>query len=293
MSLLATSLSVGLCALTLAGVVVMSMRRANPVRQAMQHRGDDADNVQSYRIERASLAEALAQGELTQEDYDARTLQLDRRLLDDTAHQQASGVQPARAGWRLLALLTLIGCGAVGVGYAHWGAEGDLRLFERWRAVADSGHVTPEAYLAQLEGEVAVQPNNPHLWSMLWPLYRDQKRFAEAVSALERQMALTGVTTEGLAEQVQLMYFAAGRQITPDVETLCQRVLSQSPKQPTVRAMLGFDAFLKGKNEEAIHQWELALAGGAEQDGSAPALREGIAAAQARLQANAQPEQHH
>lgn len=267
--------------------------RAPTVRYAMQQGAEEFDNVQGYRVERDALTKAVSRGELNAFEYESYMRQLDRRLLADTTHQDAQAPRTVHAGWRSLVVILLIGSGLIGAGYGHWGAAGDIRLFECWRTVADSGHATPQAYLDSLESEVARQPNNPHLWAMLWPLYRDVQRFDDAKRALARQMALTGTSVEGLAEQAQLSYFAAGRQVTPEVAALCQHVLEKAPQQPTIHAMLGFDAFLKGDNLEAIRQWQQALEGGADKDGTANALREGIAAAQARLKAEARPARDH
>lgn len=285
-SLLGSSVLLGLC-LILAG------RRAAAVSDVMQQGAEEAENVHGYRVEREALTNARSSGELDAAEYDSYVCQLDRRLLADTTHQDAKRPRAVYAGWRSLIMIMVVGCGVVGVGYWHWGATGDIRLFERWHAVADSGRATPQAYLDQLEGEIAHQPNNPHLWAMLWPLYRDQQRFDDARHALAQQMALTGSSIEGQAELAQLAYFAAGRTVTPEVAALCQHVLDKAPQQPTIHAMLGFDAFLKGDNLEAIRQWQQALEGGAKKEGTADALREGIASAQARLTAETQPARDH
>ncbi|MDG4869166.1 hypothetical protein P8631_14310, partial [Guyparkeria sp. 1SP6A2] len=110
------------------------------------------------------------------------------------------------------------------------------------------------------EAEAERQPNNPNVWSALFPIYRDTGQTDKAVDALERLLDIDGRIPPLLAQMAQLQFFMAERQLTPEVQALVDETLALDPRQPTVLGMLGIHAFDSGDYETAIDHWRRALA---------------------------------
>ncbi|MBB3142001.1 c-type cytochrome biogenesis protein CcmI [Halomonas organivorans] len=267
-------------------LLVLPLRRAGAVARAQSdYEADDRttrQNVAVYRRRLASLEAARERGEIDAARFDEDRLELERSLLDDASASTRSPLKPAGAG-KLLVPLAMVALVVVSVLWYRWeGAEGDLALYRiQQQVMADPEASLPEL-IGRLETQAARQPDNPNVWRSLFPLYRDSGRVSEADRALTRLLDLEGRTPWLLAELAQLRYFAAGRELTPDVQALVDEALAADPGQPTVLGMLGIEAFESADYETAIDRWRRAIAG-MDNPEAAEALRQGIRAAQRRM----------
>lgn len=267
-------------------LLVLPLRRAGPVARALadDEAGDRTarQNVAVYRRRLASLEAARDRGEIDAARFDEDRLELERSLLDDTAASTRSPLKPARAG-RWLVPVTMVALVVASASWYHWeGAEGDLALYRLQQQVMDDPEASLPRLIERLEAEAARQPDNPNVWRSLFPLYRDSGRLERADHALTRLLALEERSPWLLAELAQLRYFAAGRELTPNVQALVDEALAADPAQPTVLGMLGIEAFESADYETAIDRWRRAIAGMNDAE-SAEALRQGIRTAQRRL----------
>ncbi|WP_108445201.1 c-type cytochrome biogenesis protein CcmI [Halomonas denitrificans] len=267
-------------------LLVAPLRRAATVHAAQRDvEANDRtteQNLAIYRRRLASLQAAHDRGEIDAERLEEDRLELERSLLEDTEHLERAPLKSAASG-RLVVPVVMIAVVLASVAWYHQeGAEGDLALYTVQRQVMSDPEGSLPVLIARLEEQAERQPDNPNVWRTIFPLYRDSGRIPAATRALERLVDLEGRQPWLLAELAQIRYFAAGREMTEEVQALVDEVLATEPAQPTVLGLLGIEAFEAGDFETAIDRWRRAIAGMSNPD-SAEALREGIRVAQQRL----------
>ncbi len=267
-------------------LLVLPLRRAGAVARALAD--DEAgertnrQNVAVYRRRLASLEAARGRGEIDDARFEEDRLELERSLLDDTEASRRASLKPAGDG-RWLVPVAMVALVVASAAWYHWeGAEGDLALYRLQQQVMADPEASLPQLIERLEAEAARQPDNPNVWRSLFPLYRDSGRVAQADRALTRLLELEGRRPWLLAELAQLRYFAAGRELSPNVQALIDEALAADPAQPTVLGLLGIEAFESADYEAAIDHWRRAIAGMNDAE-SAEALRQGIRTAQRRL----------
>ncbi|GHB20736.1 c-type cytochrome biogenesis protein CcmI [Salinicola rhizosphaerae] len=284
-----TALYIGIALLLMLALWLLwlPVRRAAGLRDAlMTFEADDrnnAENVAIYRQRLAALELALVEGEIDRERFAEDRLELDRRLLEDAGGQGRRPLKRVRAGRWLLPLVAILLVVAALVFYERTGDRQDLELYQVVESVA---HAPPETKISVLAAEAQRQSDNPKAWAQLFPLYRDNGQFDQAIDTLERLVALQGRQPQLLAQLAQMKFFAADRTVTDDVQSLIDETLELDPRQPTVLGVLGIDAFDHARYREAIDYWRRAMAG-YQDDESGKALRKVIAVAQQRLDARA------
>lgn len=239
-------------------------------------------NVAVYRRRLASLEEARERGDIDAARFAEDRLELERSLLEDTETLARRPLRPSAAGRLAVPVVMVLVVVASVLWYQREGAEGDLALLAALQEVRDHPERSPQMMLATLEEQAARQPGNPNVWAALFPLYREFGRGPEAVAALERLIELEGRIPTLLGQLVQLEFFIADRELTPEVQALVDETLALDPRQPTVLGVLGIAAFDRRDYEDAIDHWRRAIAG-MDDPASGEALRQGIRVAQERL----------
>lgn len=267
-------------------LLVAPLRRAGAVSAAQRdYEANDRttdQNLAIYRRRLASLEAARERGDIDQTRFEEDRLELERSLLEDTERLERPPLKPAASGKLAVPVVMVAVVLASLAWYLQEGAEGDLTLYTVQQQVMNDPEASLPMLVERLEGQAARQPDNPNVWRALFPLYRDSGRIGEATRTLERLVELEGRQPWLLAELAQIRYFAAGREMTDEVQALVDEVLAMDPAQPTVLGMLGIAAFESGDFEAAIDRWRRAIAGMDDPD-TADALRQGIRVAQQRL----------
>lgn len=267
-------------------LLVAPLKRARAVHDAQRdHEANDRtaeQNVAVFQRRLASLEAARERGDIGESRFEEDRLELERSLLEDTERLERAPLKPAASGKLAVPLVMVAVVLASLAWYLQEGAEGDLTLYAVQQQVMNDPEASLPMLVERLEAQAARQPDNPNVWRALFPLYRDSGRTAEATRTLERLVELEGRQPWLLAELAQIRYFAAGREMTDEVQALVDEVLAMDPAQPTVLGMLGIDAFEGGDYRAAIDHWRRAIAGMQDPD-TADALRQGIRVAQQRL----------
>lgn len=239
-------------------------------------------NVAIFRRRLASLEAARERGDIDTERFEEDRLELERSLLEDTEVTVRRPLKSASSG-RLVVPVVMVAVVVISVlWYQQEGAEGDLTLLAVQEEVQNDPEGSLAMYIERMEEQAARQPNNPNVWSTLFPLYRETGQTDQAVAALERLIEIEGRIAPLLAQLAQIHFFVAGRELTDEVQALVDETLEQDPRQPTVLGMLGIHAFDNGDYEQAIDRWRRAVAN-IEDPNTAASLREGIRVAQERM----------
>lgn len=279
-------IAIALLLLPALWLLIAPMRDARALRDKLDHfeANDTADeqNVAIFKRRLASLEAAHERGDMDEERFKEDRLELERSLLEDTASRTKRPLKTATAGRLAIPLVMVAVVGASTFWYQQNGAEGDLTLYAIQQEVQNDPDGSLAIYLERMEAEAARQPNNPNVWSSLFPLYRETGQADKAADALERLIAIEGRIPPLLAQLAQLRFFMAERELTPEVQSLVDETLAQDPRQPTVLGVLGIHAFDNGDYETAIDRWRRAVAN-IEDPETASSLREGIRVAQERL----------
>jgi cytochrome c-type biogenesis protein CcmH len=267
-------------------LLVAPLRRAASVSAAQRDfEANDrtADqNVGIFRRRLASLEAALARGDIDQPRFEEDRLELERSLLEDTEHLERAPLKSAASGkWLVPAMMLAVVLASL-FWYLQEGAEGDLALYMVQRQVMSDPEASLPMLIERVEEQAARQPDNPNVWRALFPLYRDSGRSDEAIDTLERLIELEGREPALLAQLAQIRFFAAGREMTGEVQALVDETLAVDPREPNVLGILGITAFDSGDYAQAVEHWRRAIAGMNNPD-SADALREGIRVAQQRM----------
>ncbi len=239
-------------------------------------------NVAIFKRRLISLEAARERGDIDAARFDEDRLELERSLLEDTAVRERRPLKSASAG-RLAVPFVMVAVVVISVlWYQQEGAEGDLTLFAVQEAVQNDPEGSLVMYIERMEVQAARQPDNPNVWSTLFPLYRETGQVSRAVDALERLIEIEGRIPPLLAQLAQIRFFMAERELTDEVQALVDETLEQDPRQPTVLGMLGIHAFDNGDYEQAIDRWRRAVANIQDPD-TAASLRDGIRVAQERM----------
>jgi len=262
-------------------LVCRPLWRARLERVPVDDTPHTAENVAAYRRRLARLEAARQRGELDGERYAEERLALERGLLDDTGESAPPRWRSPRSGrWLVFVLAVALVAGSLGL-YRQEGAVGDLALYTTIQSVRHAPDATPAELVARLEAQAERQPGNPKVWLTLAPLYRDAGRLDKAIASLRRAIVLTSRRPELLARLAQLEFFAAGRTLTDEVQSLIDETLSRDPRQPIVLGLLGVAAFDGQHYDRAIDYWRRAMAG-YDDDAAVAALKRGIAIARQR-----------
>ncbi|MFI8750386.1 c-type cytochrome biogenesis protein CcmI [Vreelandella lionensis] len=279
-------IAIALLLLPALWLLIAPMRGARTLRDHLQQfEANDTSaeqNVAIFQRRLASLEAARERGDIDDARFNEDRLELERSLLEDTATQTKRPLKTVTAGRLVVPLVMVAVVGASTFWYQQNGAEGDLTLYAIQEEVRNDPEGSMAMFLERMEAEAERQPNNPNVWSSLFPLYRDTGQPEKAADALERLIAIEGRIPPLLAQLAQLRFFMAERELTPDVQALVDETLELDPRQPTVLGLLGIYAFDNGDYDTAIDRWRRAVAN-IEDPETAESLRDGIRVAQERM----------
>lgn len=239
-------------------------------------------NVAIFKRRLASLEAARERGDIDAVRFEEDRLELERSLLEDTAFRERRSLKSANAGRIVVPVIMLAVVAVSVIWYQQKGAEGDLVLLAVQQEVQNDPDGSLVMYIERMEEQAERQPDNPNVWSSLFPLYRETGQMPKAVDALERLIEIEGRIPPLLAQLAQIRFFMAERELTDEVQALVDETLEQDPRQPTVLGLLGINAFDSGNYEQAIDHWRRAIAN-IEDPNTVSSLRDGIRVAQERL----------
>jgi len=268
-------LCAGLLLLTALAFVLIPVLRGRKL-QAEEDR--TALNVTLYQERLQDLQAQHAAGALNAEQLAAGRDEAARELLADTEGAQA--LPPQRTLGLKVPLVFALLMPVLGYGlYQHWGAIDDV---ERARTFADQPK-TIEEMTARLEAAVKSDPKSAESWYFLGRTYMAQERAADAAQAFERAIEVAGRAPELLGQWAQALYFAGGKQWTPQLQALTDEALKADPAEVTSLGLLGIAAYESGQFKQAIGHWQQLVAVLPAEDPSRMAIQGGIDRAREQL----------
>src|SRR5579875_1093546 len=116
-----------------------------------------------------------------------------------------------------------------------------------------------EELVARVEAHLERNPNDARGYAVLVPVYLRLGRFAEAVEAERKVIALAGETAERQADLGEALTAAANGIVTSAAKSAFDRALTLDPAQPKARFFLGLAAEQDGQREQAAAIWRALL----------------------------------
>lgn len=201
------------------------------------------------------------------------------------------GAPAARPSRRLIGVLAAFVLIVAAAGYGWYGTPAALRgeVPQAAAEPADARGAQMEqiaAMLGRLEDRLKAQPDDAEGWSMLGRSYSVLGRYAEAIEAFKRAVALNTANppalAQALADQADASAMAAGRQLAGAPAQLIERALQADPKNLKALALGGTLAFEQRDYARAVKLWQDAVAAAEPGSELARNLQGGIAEAQVR-----------
>lgn len=214
-------------------------------------------NLDLLRDQLIELDADLANGTLSAEQHAQAKLELDRRVLEDTAAAETP-VSIARGG-RLTALAVAIVV-PVAAGLLYY-ELGNLDALEPGAASMAGGEhqLTPHEIAGMVEKLAARLEKNPddaEGWGLLARSYYSMQRFPEAIAAYEKAAALSKGDANLLADYADALAMSAGRKIEGKPLELVNEALKIDPNHWKALAMAGTAAFDRKDYKQAVRYWE-------------------------------------
>jgi cytochrome c-type biogenesis protein CcmH len=176
---------------------------------------------------------------------------------------------PARAPRKLVvgtAAFVLV-FGLVGYGFMGNRAGWQVGPGERGEGAAAAAAATPaeqqaqvQAMVAKLEERLKAQPDDVEGWQMMARSYNVMGRYADAVKAYQRLVALRPQDAQALADLADATAMANGRTLEGEPEKLILQAVKLDPRNVKALALAGTVAFNRSDFKAAVGYWEQAVA---------------------------------
>jgi cytochrome c-type biogenesis protein CcmH len=273
----------------LAGLLVLlPLRRASRPAEA----GEAADarraqNLAAYRQQLAELEAARASGALDEAQFAGARLELDRRVLEDTAAPAALASGTGNGRLALLACALAVPVLALLL-YRHLGATPEIELAGLIAQLEQEMPAEQRAgLLARLQPRLEAQvrrsdPDGDYRF-LLARLYTAEERYPQAAALYAELVDLYPEDAAMIAQSAQALYLAGGRKLTPAVQALIDRAFAIDPAQVTLLGLVGMDRFQAGDYRGAVDYWQKLLDHLPVGAPDAGVIRDGIAMARSRL----------
>jgi len=272
-----------------------------------QTKSDDTDtrtkeNIAAYNERLTELNATLATGGLTQAEYHEFELELQRNLLDDeSAAVELTDLEYRKPSAKLLVKLIHLLKNSSKKGvlwifvllfvpsltlviYFKLGASHELAIAQDVRSIQQGGgEQTVDMMVARLKSKLEQSPDNVDGWFLLARTYLSMGRYEDAAKTYENILTLSDNDSGVMGQYAQALYFAAGQQVTAEVQLWMNNTLKLNPNDVTVLGMKGIVAFEKKDYQSAANIWQQILDVLPEDHSERSAIAAGIAEARRRL----------
>ena len=215
-----------------------------------------ASNLAILKDQLAELERDVADGTLSQQQFQQAREDLERSVLEDVRDGGGrSADKPASARWTALALTVAIPLGAAAL-YFQFGNPDAMS----WRAAAGRDHnLTPqdvEAMVARLAARLEKTPEDANGWALLGRSYVAMQRYPDAAAAYARAVAVVRDDADLLADYADALAMSQGRRIDGKPLQLVEQALKIDPGHWKALAMAGSAAFERKDYRKAVAYWE-------------------------------------
>lgn len=284
-------LGISFAALMVVAVVVVLWRLKFPALREGTPDDDLTANRVLFKEKIHQLQNQFNAGDISWEQAHDLELEYQRQFLADNAKPNAA--QSLRGGGLVVLVSALLIPLVAVVLYTSLGASQELELRRQLEARSDlvtSGKGDAQAVKAAT-GEIIVtmtelsekHPDKPVYHVLLARLYADEGSFTKAIPHYLKATELLPEDGLILAEYAQILFLAAGNEMSEQIQQLAQAALQLTPQNQTALGLAGIASFQDGEYQRAIDYWTHAIALLPQDSPSGQALRTGIESARERL----------
>jgi cytochrome c-type biogenesis protein CcmH len=217
-----------------------------------------AINTAIYRDQMAELDRDLASGAVARDDHATAREELERRVLEDVADDNAAVVTaPRRLPLTGLALGVALPAAALAL-YFSLGNPAALDPSAQKSAAPTAAEV--EKMVATLAEKLEKNPENLQGWVMLGRSYKVMGRFDEAARAFEKAGSAMESEPELMLEVAELSAEQNQGKVEGKGLKLLKQVLKDQPDNPQALVLAGTDAYFRQNYPDAARYWERVLA---------------------------------
>lgn len=253
----------------LVALMLAYIRRQQRGTGPMQYDEDLQDQIDQLMLARATLDEDHQTGQLSDSDFAATCLDIDRRLLglsQQVAQASASSLKDQTLTRLAVGLAIILPLGAALI-YAALGRP-DLRdnpLVDRAAEIASRSETitaTKENLaqnLARAQAATVATPDDIESWLKLAEAAASVNDSATEIRALRMARQLTNDDPSVLSLLAEALSRAADGQVTVPARDLIDTVLATDPDEPRALFLSGLAAFQDGDYQAAVTRWQRLL----------------------------------
>ena len=267
--MIVTFLVGGIFCLLLVALMLAYIRRQQRGTGPMQYDEDLQDQIDQLMLARATLDEDHQTGQLSDSDFAATCLDIDRRLLglsQQVAQASASSLKDQTLTRLAVGLAIILPLGAALI-YAALGRP-DLRdnpLVDRAAEIASRSETitaTKENLaqnLARAQAATVATPDDIESWLKLAEAAASVNDSATEIRALRTARQLTNGDPSVLSLLAEALSRAADGQVTVPARDLIDTVMATDPDEPRALFLSGLAAFQDGDYQAAVTRWQRLL----------------------------------
>ena len=253
----------------LVALMLAYIRRQQRGAGPMQYDEDLQDQIDQLMLARATLDEDHQTGQLSDSDFAATCLDIDRRLLglsQQVAQASASSLKDQTLTRLAVGLAIILPLGAALI-YTTLGRP-DLRdnpLVDRAAEIASRSETitaTKENLaqnLARAQAATVATPDDIESWLKLAEAAASVNDSATEIRALRMARQLTNDDPSVLSLLAEALSRAADGQVTVPARDLIDTVLATDPDEPRALFISGLAAFQDGDYQAAVTRWQRLL----------------------------------
>ena len=231
---------------------------------AARSRGRRRQRVAVYRDQLDEIARDRASGLIGEAEAEAAKIEVSRRLIAAADSAQAVPNESAgsplrrRRATAVAALLSLpLGAAALYLAIGSPQLPG-APLAERLAAAHENAPIAK--LIAQVETHLEKNPDDARGYAVLAPVYLRLGRFADAVNANRKVIALSGETAQRQADLGEALTASANGIVTVEAKTAFERAVALDNSEPKARFFIGVAAEQDGDKAKAAAIWRDMLA---------------------------------
>ena len=253
----------------LVALMLAYIRRQQRGTGPMQYDEDLQDQTDQLMLARATLDEDHQTGQLSDSDFAATCLDIDRRLLglsQQVAQASASSLKDQTLTRLAVGLAIILPLGAALI-YAALGRP-DLRdnpLVDRAAEIASRSETITATKknlaqnLARAQAATVTTPDDIESWLKLAEAAASVNDSATEIRALRMARQLTNDDPSVLSLLAEALSRAADGQVTVPARDLIDTVLATDPDEPRALFISGLAAFQDGDYQAAVTRWQRLL----------------------------------
>lgn len=225
-------------------------------------------NIAVYRDQLSELDADLRNGIVAEDQYAQDRDEIERRLLEDTAHTRSK--KPGAAPVNARNTAYLLGLGIPFIAIVFYLKIGEPSRIENPAPVGAPAAATtaapPERTQEQIEANVAKlaeklksNPNDVQGWTMLARSYSSMEKFSEAANAYGKATELSPKDADLWAEYAFATAMASGRTLQGKPTELITQALKIDPENAKALQLAGSAAFEAKDYKKAVDYWQRVL----------------------------------